>query len=159
MIRLSLDEGALDKVLSGETEVGISIKNSIIESVMKKHIKSICNDTLYKDMVKGIVDDVQKNIKNIIFDSYEKAQKTNVISAELNSDYLSALKMIVNRQVEYCFNKYTNEYVAQISENIDKLINERISQYIDTIIVEKMNRLIDTKLKEILIGSVSNVEK
>jgi hypothetical protein len=140
---------ALERLIGGDTEIEVDIRQNVVESFIRKHLKGIANETL----VKQAVESVQKYVSNLLLDEVKGAHwwsDKSVLSGTAKNLLSDQAKDLVNNEVRTIVLEIigTNNIVEQIRELIERQAEYIKGQLSDQVIKERLDRLVDQKIKE-----------
>lgn len=130
---------ALERLLGGDTELEIEIRNSVVQNFANKHLKAVAKDLLDKGITKG----VEKFIRDEFFitDSWGHITCFNPKTKELLDRQITD---IVRKEVDLAIKEKIDFNV------INKTVNERLSATLDYIDTELKSKEMDRRLGEMV---------
>lgn len=146
-LKLTLDGDALHRLLGGNTETEIELRNCIVQEFAKKHLKGLANDRTLGEMLKAEFASIKPEIERQI--ALQVGRKKNSWSSEL--ELTPGLVSALNAKVTSVVNTELNKAVSSIQTTIDSRIKETlngIDTYIDSRIAKITQAYIDQKVKD-----------
>lgn len=139
---------ALERLIGGDSEVEIEIRNSIVQEFTKKHLKALVNEILAKEVIQEAARQAKNQLREEFFkregNIYTKYFLTEEVKKDLYHNFRMELykeiieeiklpeqkqKMIdvANEAIEYGIKEYAGEYIKKQMENkIRKEILEKL---------------------------------
>lgn len=139
---------ALERLIGNDNELEIDIRNSVVNSFTKKHLKSIANDLTEKcinETIKEIIS--KKGLTEKIKSGWRQKEVLTgstklLIQENIDSTILNAIAI----KVTEAFDKHVKiEKINQRIENVSSRIEREISE---SIITKRIDDLVDQKIKE-----------
>jgi Glu-tRNA(Gln) amidotransferase subunit E-like FAD-binding protein len=123
---------ALERLIGGDSELEIELRNSIIQSFTNKHLKGIANTILDK----GFAKDFEKELKENFF----SAKENGIFSMRLQNKY----KELVDKEV-------TNGISVMIRESIRTIVTkELVHDAIKNRVNYEVHRIVDRVDKKLI---------
>lgn len=130
---------ALERLIGGDTQLEMDIRQNIVEAFTKKHLKSLANSEVIKQSSKIIQDEIEKVFQNssrygqVISDNYKEIL-ANYVRREIQSFVDSEIKKVVaevvsnevtEEVIKYKIESFINSHIKNVirQEMTDKLIN------------------------------------
>lgn len=130
---------ALERLIGGDTQLEMDIRQNIVEAFTKKHLKSLANSEVIKQSSKIIQDEIEKVFQNssrygqVISDKYKEIL-SNYIKQEIqkfvNLEIRKVVDEVVSNEVteeiiQYKIESFLNAHIKNVirQEMADKLIN------------------------------------
>lgn len=139
---------ALERLIGGDTELEIEIRNSVVQNFADKHLKSVANTKNFKDL--------ETAIQNYIKDTFLKEEGGTWSSKKLvfKDDILQQFKASLVNQAQTVLNEKVKEALETVGakKRIEDTVNnavERIVNEIESkISSDHIERLVQKRLKE-----------
>lgn len=138
---------ALERLIGGDSEIEIQIRNSIVHEFTNKHLKSLATTKIMMDTEQAIKNDIEKQF----FDVVENGWKTELhikdkilknIEDELHIEGNKILRQIVSEQIA------KNSNIDKINDLLN-IAAEKISNDLSDIVLQKrIDDLVNAKIKE-----------
>lgn len=136
---------ALERLIGGDNEIELELRQSVVESFAHKHLKALASDGVMKKAEKAISDAV---VSEIFIKS-----KTYPYETYLNEEYRERISKSVKGQFEVSVKTQINELV-KVSE-LMKIIDSRLSIAAEQIenelssksLNERLEKMVDARLK------------
>ena len=128
---------ALERLIGGDSELEIDIRNSVVQEFAKKHLKALAQNFCFKDQSK-INQLIQEEVKkNIGLDYYWGG------SVKLTSKIIG--------EIEYAVEKITKDKISKSASEIANLIDveKMIENKVSYLIKEKIDAGVKQRLREI----------
>lgn len=130
---------ALERLIGGDTQLEMDIRQNIVEAFTKKHLKSLVNSEVIKQSSKIMQDEIEKIFQNssrygqVISDKYKEIL-SNYIKQEIqkfvNLEIRKVVDEVVSNEVteeiiQYKIESFLNAHIKNVirQEMADKLIN------------------------------------
>lgn len=145
----SLD--ALERLIGGDAEVEIDIRQSVVERFVRKHLKGIANETL----IKKAVEDVQKYVAALLLEEIKGGQghwwsgKSVLTEAAKNllRDHARDLMDTEVRGVVLAEMK-TSDIVKKVTALLETQAQFIVDQLSNDILEERLEGMVNKRLKE-----------
>lgn len=128
---------AINRLIGGDTELEIQVRNTVIQAFADKYLKSLANSDAFKGELNYISEGIIK-----------ESIKKNVITAGLNGRIATALNNSVAIVERECKDE---TLVKEVRERIDKAINKAVSKITEelsnAILTKRIDKLVDEKIK------------
>jgi len=138
---------ALERLIGGETELEISIRNSVVQNFVKKHLKAIADE--------HIVAHAENEIKKLVNDTIiEKVGSTYSSGTRLKEDVRKMITDQINHETKTVIRDMVSKTVIECStiERINILIEDQAELIINSITGEnlaiRLDKMVNQKLKE-----------
>lgn len=136
---------ALERLIGGDEETLIDIRNSVVQEFTKKHLKSLLTDEMVDSIKKSILDElkgdyfvkysnnhyyldelrpgiaaaIKNEVKPLIREEIEKLVKESLNVEKISNDLNFAIKEAVNKIESSITDR-------QLNNRLDKLVDERL---------------------------------
>ena len=139
---------ALERLIGGDTQVEMEIRQSVVESFAKKHLKTMINSELLKPIVVAIRHEIEEeffqtiktgpmsyNTKQVFRENVSKEMRDKLVDlakeelsgiveeAVKSQKNIDAVEQKINRLAAWLDEKYTEE---RLTVKLDKMVDERI---------------------------------
>lgn len=125
---------ALERLIGGDTELEIDIRESIIYNFASKHLKSIVGEVMNK-YEQDLKKDFEKEIKSLFNNSNTKS----VLSIDSTSRIRQEVKSLFDSEVGHCIQEEVMIYTKSIGEILK---GKLIDQHFEYMVKEKAKELI-----------------
>lgn len=141
----SLD--SLERLIGGDTEIELSIRNNIVQEFTKKHLKALVNDDIIVKNVAKVKNDLEFQWLNEFYDK----SKPNYYTEKFT------LKDSVKKALKKELDDITEELVREMKDKIHEDVKKQLSEFANAIAdritnnyyEEMINSKVKIKLKEI----------
>lgn len=142
---------ALERLIGGDTETEIDIRNSVVQKFAEKHLKPIANSAPITDVIRQIKDQAYKHIEETCAKEIAKfktsySSSTYIYDIKLRPEIESAIKSkiqesidkLISEKVNAAIEVYCNEASltrrinVMMDHNIKVLVNEKVKEKIDS---------------------------
>lgn len=131
---------ALERLIGGDSETEIEIRNSIVQEFTKKHLKKIADESM-----DGFKSEIFALCRNEI-GSYQ-AWSTRF---RLNEDVQATIKERVKSEFDLFLSKYIQEKLEQI--NLDDVVAHHVKYALNVKIKDRVNEMVRERLDSIMKG-------
>lgn len=139
---------ALERLIGGDSQVEMDIRQSVVEAFAKKHLKSLVTDTAIEKVGSAIKNEATAMITEQVKDGSwstktvltEKARQLikDSLTYSVNSEIYEVIKKEVNEQA-------TREKIASLLEKqAEWIVNDLTSSNLEA----RLDKMVDKKLKE-----------
>ncbi len=130
---------ALERLIGGDTETEIDIRNSVVQKFAEKHLKPIVNSVPITDVIRQIREHACKHIEESCakeIATFKASWQGYAYDVKLRPELLDVIN-------------------SKIRETIDKLISEKVNTAIETYfseatITKRINRLMDNNIEAVV---------
>jgi hypothetical protein len=142
---------ALERLIGGDTEVEIEIRNNIVQEFTKKHLKAIANEAAMlqaKTDVANASKEVAREEANQaldklgMFNGNNQWTRTFVLRPEIKSAItdcaLAKIEETINSSVKTALSQYTD---ASIARRVENLVNTHIRKQISDGVKAKLDEI------------------
>ena len=148
---------ALEKLIGGDTQVEIDIRNNIVQAFAEKHLKSLAGSNEIQTVLSAIKASIQEDARKEcqrLFGMYQSSWKHNTVI--LNEDLKALLKEEVQKEISSFMESYISELVAKPESLRDKLeryvkvlTNNIISAELESKIPTSVQKAIDEQVSKL----------
>jgi phosphoribosylformylglycinamidine (FGAM) synthase PurS component len=141
---------ALERLIGGDTETEIEIRNSVVQKFAEKHLKPIVNSAPITDVIRRIKDHAYKHIQETCaneiatFKSSYGGSAYDIklrpeIELTIKNKVQDSISKIISEKVKAAFDEYyteariTKRINLLMDDNINALVNEKVKEKIDSI--------------------------
>lgn len=139
---------ALERLIGGDTETEIDIRNSVVQKFAEKHLKPIANSAPITDVIRQIKDQAYKHIEETCakeiatfksnwqgytYDIKLRPELEAIIKSKIRETIDKLITDKVNAAIaEYCSDaSLTRRINTMMDHNIKVLVNEKVKEKID----------------------------
>jgi queuine/archaeosine tRNA-ribosyltransferase len=130
---------ALERLIGGDSQIEIDIRNSVVQKFAEKHLKPLANSPLIEDTVHKLNKEITAQIsdqcaKSIA--SFKKYSDGSLYDVKLHPE----IKTNINREIE-----------SKIYEKVSELVTIAISESnLDSIVQRTVERVTENHVKQLL---------
>lgn len=141
---------ALERLIGGDSEIEIEIRQSVVENFSKKHLKALANSDLMSKISKSITEELQ----NTFFDKKKSTQAFGGFIFTLNEEAKNKLNTEINDVFTNKLRETVNELIGStdMREKVTEML-EKQAKYIASELTSKnlsmrLDQMVDKKIKE-----------
>lgn len=128
---------ALERLIGGDTQTEIDIRNSVVQKFAEKHLKPIVNSAPITDVIRQIKDYAYKHI--------QETCANEIATFKASTHSYGAYDIKLRPEIEYSIK-------SKIRESIDELINKKVKDAIDeycndAVLTKRINVMMDHNIK------------
>ncbi|AFF28277.1 gp279 [Sphingomonas phage PAU] len=137
---------ALERLIGGDTQIEIDIRNNIVQEFAKRHLKDIAESETFKG--------IESSIKNFMTDNFMTKMKYGFNEYEFNEEVLKKFKSSLLIAGESSLLQAVRDVSEDINfkGRIEGMLNEAARniehQLSDAILSKKIDELVDKKIKQ-----------
>ena len=139
----SLD--ALERLIGGDTEIEIEVRQSVAENFAKKHLKSLANDELNKAASESFINIIKEEWTEKLPGYYDKYGLTGAVKEMLKMEVCLQMKPLLEAEVQKIIK--TTNYESAFTALIERQSNYIIELFTSKNIEDRINFLVDAKIK------------
>lgn len=151
-IDLRLDVPALNRLIGGDSEVEVKLRESVARAFTEKHFIKIFNSKQYTDLINKRIDEIKLQVSSQID---LELKKDGIVSINtfggisLTTDFKQKIKNEIADAVNSCVNKIIYEKINESINNLVPDIDIRVQSQLDIAIKSIINKAINAKLDKI----------
>lgn len=131
---------ALERLIGGDSEVEIEIRNSVVQEYAKQHLKVLAQNFVFQDL-NIIKNTVKEEVRKAIgVESWNNFKLSNQATLEIEKAVNAALNKKVNSAIQ--------DAVKVI--NVEEFVDKQITKRLEAISSQEIDRAIRQKIKEII---------
>ncbi len=150
-MRLSINLPALERLLAGDSELEVQLRQQVVENFAKKHLKTILNDETWKKASAAWQAELDSAVKKHLEEfSNEKEENADdlytVRSVRWKFDDLvkKAVQASLDNAVEDRIEKYKAYWSRYIKEAVEKAMDQEIAQEVEKEIQRRLAAAAET---------------
>ena len=146
---------ALERLIGGDSELEIEIRNSIVQEFTKKYLKSVAEKVLESEvavLTKGIKETFQQEAQSAIGEMKNSGYYSQTFVP--NESFKKAITEQVQQQVD---KQISAAIDARFTEVAKKGVEEQIDYRIKRLMADSFGRTIEEKLKEAMTSKLASV--
>lgn len=127
---------ALERLIGGDTEVEIEIRNNIVQEFSKKHLKALVNEGTIKTVADQINSALRAHAEQVISDKFgvlggDYWRRKLTLTAECKKALSDAATEVYHEKIREALKKagdyYSTEYITkEINRVVDREVQKRI---------------------------------
>lgn len=138
---------ALERLIGGDTETEIEIRNSVVQEFAKRHLKAVAQE----QMTVALKNTLIQEIRDKFLKETGRGWKTDfVLNNEVSKLIQEEVKGIINTELSDVIRKTINSY--NLDDRIMRLINMHEERFQDTCIKKfsdaEIEKLVNKRIKE-----------
>lgn len=138
MLKVQLDAAALDRLIGGDTEIEIKLRQAIVEDFARKYLKAVAITDGFQETLRAIKDVETVAIKAYIGEMQSSwGNKTLVLNPEFEKALRARMLSIVNDMIA----------TDTLRTEVQRIIDEKVAYYTDYI-NNQVKRAIDTQIAD-----------
>ena len=145
---------ALERLIGGDSQLEIDIRNSVVQKFAEKHLKSVANSDAIKTTLSQIQDTITQNVKHqcerevATFKTSYGGSITDIklnpaVQKEIDTQVRTIAYGIIQKQVDESIKFWAN------SAEIEQIVNKKFEYYTNEIINNKVKERLDAIRKSI----------
>ena len=141
---------ALERLIGGDSETEIEIRNAIVQEFAKKHLKGIATE----EYVKLSEEAIKQAIKDEYFiETKSKSAWSNTVlsfNPKILSKIKEELKLVVKEKVEKIISEIISIEAAEstIKNKLTRAANDISDRLSDIVLTNKLDKLVEARVKE-----------
>lgn len=138
----SLD--ALERLIGGDSEFEIEIRNSVVQEFAKKHLKSVAQSFIYK-----VDEDLRQSIRNEILKTLGVTDQVYGWNRQIviPQKIVDQINYEIERQLEEKISSSTQKTVKEFK--VEEIVKKQIETRLTESIQKEVNYQVEKRLKEI----------
>lgn len=134
---------ALERLIGGDSELEIDIRNSVVQKFSKRHLKDIAN----KFISDGVIRSIKEELNNEYFDksNYRHVKLTPEFQKILESSVDSHVRSLIKSRISERIN--SGELDEVIQGRVELEVSRHVGRITDSMIKKKAEELLIEKLK------------
>lgn len=143
-----MNRPALDRLLGGDSELEIELRQQIADQFADKHLRSLLNNKVFNQWRKTLSTEVDSAIQESLAKTTKQGWRRTVT---LNGDIRERIHEAVQEAAEEAIKKEVDNVVAKVATNYEKRAEERFArierrvagQVAEAVSEAKLDKLID----------------
>lgn len=162
-MKLTLNLPALERLLGGDTDIEVQMRQQIVEEFTRKHLKPLINDPLIRKLHTSLEEEIKKEVGTQVWDTTGKLtphlQKRvddlitesvkNAITKAASQSFETLIKQY-ETIAETRINRYEIKLMTEANSRIDKAlksIDEGLNQRLDEAFEKRVTAEVNRRLK------------
>jgi hypothetical protein len=144
-MKLSISVEALNRLIGGDSEIELQLRQQVVENFAKKYLKTLIDDSLIKRMSGQFYSYVHEKSEQLKLELVQKLNSTlsNTLEEDINTFILNKSKAIIDN--------FIHIYLLDIKEHIEEHVKTILPAQIEKVVYNEIqNRL--KKYSECLLG-------
>lgn len=164
MMKIILDSTSLERMIGGDQEFEIEIRNSVIQAFAKRHLKAIINDEWFQSFLKEetnqIKETCQQELMSLMWDvnkspgAWGTTKSKLILKPELQLKLREEANLAVSREISKAMES-TIKQAIEVMESRLKYISEQIDRNLD----EKLKAITEVSVKAKIQNHILNIMK
>jgi len=142
---------ALEKLIGGDSEVEMDIRNNIVQKFAEKHLKAVANIKYEQEYTK-FLNELEKRIKEQFMSEFGLEEVRGYYGSpkvlELSRTSKESFRAAVQEHVKKFVYDATDVAIHNARETMDTYLKSRVDYHIKNILNESVEKLIVAKVKE-----------
>lgn len=141
---------ALERLIGGDSEVEVEIRNSVVQKFAEKHLKPLANDSAITTTIAAIKEEITKQIKercekqiaeveNNWYGSVSKVKLNPAIKSEIEGQVRNIVDSTVRTMVDDAIKTWSSD--AELKTRIDKRFEYYTTEFINSEIKGRIDKL------------------
>ena len=130
---------ALERLIGGDTDVEIQVRNSVVQNFTNRYLKGIAKE--YTDA--GIIQAIRKSINDDVF-----AGGNNYYNVNITDKYKEKLKEVVEFNIKQLIREQVDLILKDKPQLIEDIVKSQISYYVDKQVATVTKEVVDAKVKQ-----------
>lgn len=139
MLKLYLNGPALERLLGGNSDLEVGLRQQIVEEFAKKHLKQLVNEPTIAMLVSKVKDEIKKYVGEEVWD-WRTGEFKAVIHSHITELMKKSLSVVIDQLAKFSFDELITSY--------QKVSDDRITRY-ELKLMNAVNAKIDNLLKEL----------
>ena len=141
---------ALERLIGGDTELEIDIRQSVVQNFTMKHLGKLANEEMIKKSSSAIINEIHRTFFDTIKGTGWNSSDRTVFKKEV----LDELKQSLDIQARQTLNKVVSEAIdeTKAQEKVNLALNRAVDYIVDTLtdanLDARLDRMVNAKLKE-----------
>lgn len=151
-MKIALDNSALERLIGGDNEVEVEIRNLVVQEFAKKHLKAVVNDPAFghfleaesRQMREAVQLQIEKHVAKKPAARYQNFEinpeilkQAALVAADHRNEILSTMSDLVTKHIE----DIRTDLDSRIERIVDSKIRTITAEYVDSKIRERLSRL------------------
>jgi len=132
-VKLSLSLPALERLLGGDTELEIQLREQIANAFARKHLKVLLNDHLFSQCQQELV----RVARSVVEEYFGQPSRIFGATAQLTSELKNTIRVAAQKQVREFMDQRLQEYMDERIENFKVIVDRKLKKILDDTIKEK----------------------
>lgn len=138
--KITLNADALERLIGGNTEFELELRNSIVQQFVTKHLKALATSEVMHQAKQSIYADIGANLKTYSLPDSTVRDTVNSKLKNLIDDYVNiAIKDFVDDQ----YKTIVDNLLTHIDRRVHKEVSEAIPKNIDQIIKDRIMKALE----------------
>ena len=139
---------ALERLIGGDSELEIEVRNSVIQAFAKNHLKALITDELLKNAKMAVLAEIQKEFFDIVKEQYGglkpvfKPEIYEQLKASLLNQADRELRGIVNEALE------TKKKLTEVDYKIKSACDFIDGELSERVLNNKLDRMVTDRIKQ-----------
>ena len=142
---------ALEKLIGGDTQVELDIRNNIVQAFAEKHLKAVAGTQQVNNAIANIRASIEQEVRAECTRSFGDYSNVWNRQIKLDDKIKSVIKQEVLTQIQSIIDSYLKEIVSSpewIKEKLEKQIKQLILNIVNSELQVKISDAVKSKIDE-----------
>jgi len=153
-MKITLDVKALEKLVAGNSEVEVELRNCVVQEFAKRHLKAVANDPVFKGWVEtqmlsikmSIEEEMKTVFSDIRRDSWGKVTRESFkkeVKDKIHQEANNFIEIQISNKVQEIVNQRLDDLTAKVNIYCDSMINKYTTRTLDEMVDNKFRALLE----------------
>lgn len=135
-MKLSISVEALNRLIGGDSEIELQLRQQVVENFAKKHLKALIDDSLIKRMSGQFYSYIHERSECI------KKDLVNSLNSELSKTLEQDINTFIMNKSKSIIDNFIHTYLQDIQEHIKRHVQSVLPSQIEKVVFNEIqNRL------------------
>ena len=151
MIKIQLDAKALDRLIGGDSEVEVELRNAVVQEFGKKRLKDVSNTLqgFFDAQVRLIRESIEKEMTETLFDPMQGStwgSMRYVFKKKIKAQLSDEIEALMDRELRKLILEKVNERFDALNKHVDAYCDAAIERYT----ARTLDKMVDVKFRALL---------
>jgi hypothetical protein len=167
LIKMSVSLPALERLLGGDSQLEIDLRQQIAEQFAKKHVKALINAEALKSVTSTLSSAVTQTVKDqvgtVVYD-YNKSVYTMRLTKQMEEAVSGIIKNIVNTSLLNLQSKIMLEIQQKVEamaeswkKRAEDLLTDKINKELDRLVHNEVGKRVDDAIRETIVQRLNTL--
>jgi hypothetical protein len=142
-MKVILDAKALERLIGGDSEIEVELRNGVVQEFTRRHLKAVVNDQTFQKIVSDETSKLRLSCEAIleaeVYTTRTKpgpwGGKENVLKTELKKkleeEASDMVRRVISKAIDAAVLRSTTEIdvkLAELDKRLDKIVNDRLHE-------------------------------
>lgn len=138
---------ALERLIGGDTDLEIEVRNSVVQDFTKKHLKALATSEVVSLQNKACIQEIKDEFFVTVKERWNTIVKFNpTIVDKLKRDLIYSAERNLRKTVSDALKEI--DYKTKITNQINHACDYIVSELTDKVLENRLNKLVDERLKQ-----------